>query len=884
MSKTVAVIDGNSLMHRAFHAVPPTMTAPDGTPTNAIFGFFNMLLKFIDEAVPDAIVCAFDCGKPAFRIEALAQYKAQRPPMDDNLRVQFPLVEQLLSAMNIPVVKVEGWEGDDILGTVAARNEALGNRTLLLTGDKDACQLASELTHIVSMKTGVSDIAILGPAEVEAKYGVGPAQIPDYLGLMGDTADNIPGVPGIGDKTARKLLQAYGSIEGLYQNLDKLKGKQLENVRDNKEAAFLSRQVATIVRDADFELDLEHVRFPDYDADAVSAAFGKIRMASVLRKVLALLDDGTQSSAAEIDIHTEELLTGNDAQALLEQAIEKGTLIGVAAAQTQAASLFDENHLLLACSVDARVALFEDAQAQAMLARVIEKLPFACVDAKQILHIAVPANNAELCSISQEVLFACKPMDIALAAYVIDSSIGGTKEFRKSPFAVILNEYAGRSLPEFEQVQDALAFEACACEALSSVLTRKLEESGNTQAFAQIDTPLIAVLTQMERNGAAIDVEKLASLGASTQASLQELRAHIVEIAGEDFNVDSPKQLAHILFEVLGLHPIKKTKTGYSTDESVLTELAIEHPLPGLVLKYRELAKIKSTYIDALPPLRASDNLIHTSFNVTVTTTGRLSSSDPNLQNIPVRSDFGRSIRACFVPLHEGDVFVSADYSQIELRLLAHLSNDAGLIAAFNSGADFHAQTASQVFGVPFDQVTPEMRSRAKAVNFGIVYGQQAFGLAQSLGIGFKDAQEMINRYFDAYPGVARYLSQTVQDASEKGYAETMYGRKRHIPELRQSNKVQRGFGERTAMNHPMQGSAADIIKLAMVAMQKRLIDEGLKAKIMIQVHDELDLSVPAEELERVVALCKDTMEHVVRLSVPLDVDVSWGRSWAEAH
>ena len=447
-----------------------------------------------------------------------------------------------------------------------------------------------------------------------------------------------------------------------------------------------------------------------------------------------------------------------------------------------------------------------------------------------------------------------------------------------------MEAHGGGALPEVAGDEARAAVAAAAARHLVEPLTRALEQEGSLAAYRDIDLPLVAVLAAMERTGAALDAERLAELGRSAQAELDELSQQIIDVAGEPFNIDSPKQLAHILFEVLGLTPLKKNQRGYSTDASVLKELAKESELPGLILRYREQAKLKSTYIDALPRMRAGDGRVHTQFNETVTTTGRLSSSDPNLQNIPVRTEAGRQIRACFVPLAPGELFLSADYSQIELRLLAHLSGDEHLVAAFNSGADFHASTAARVFGLPVEEVTPELRSRAKAVNFGIVYGQQAYGLSQSLDIPFGEAKAMIDRYFEAYPGVRAYLDATVAKAAEDGFAETMFGRKRHIPELKARNAQQRGFGERTAMNHPMQGSAADIIKMAMNEVERRLREEGFAAKLMIQVHDELDFSVPADEVERLAAMVREVMENVVALAVPLDVDVSWGATWAEAH
>ena len=874
MPKKVAVIDGNSLMHRAYHAVPPTMNAPDGTPTNAVFGFMSMLIKFVEMAQPDAIVCAFDAGKPAFRMQALEQYKAQRPPMDDELRVQFPLIEDLLGSMNIPVVKLEGWEGDDVLGTVSARDEELGYETLLVTGDKDAYQLASDLTRIVTTKKGITDVVIYGPDEVFERYGVTPAQFPDFLGLMGDSSDNIPGVPGIGQKTAAKLLARFGSMDGIYENLGELKGKQLENLQNNKDQAYLSRTVATIVRDVEFPLDLESTHFPSFTEEQVTEGFRKLRFNAHLAKVLALA--GMKAAPQKPAVAKGEVLDPSEAAALVEGAIASGEQIAIALEESAQASLFPEVRLCFA--VGERAVIAQGEQAEELLARVVREGRFAAHEVKKLLQTIYPADSGVPARVTDDEVRSARFFDVALAAYALNSSARGYE------LGALVEEHCEGVLPEAKDDDARLVLDARAIQALVAPLRRALEEDGTLDAYERIDVPLVAVLAVIERTGAAIDADRLAQLGRETGTAVDALRAQIVELAGEDFNVDSPKQLGHILFEVIGLTPKKKNQRGYSTDASVLKELAKEHELPGLVLRYRELAKIKSTYIDALPRLRGEDGRVHTTFNETVTTTGRLSSSDPNLQNIPVRTDFGRQIRACFVPLAEGEVFLSADYSQIELRLLAHLSGDEGLIEAFCSGEDFHAKTASRVFGLPVEEITPELRSRAKAVNFGIVYGQQAFGLAQSLDIPFGEAKEMIDRYFEAYPGVRTYLDETVAQAKRDGFAITMFGRKRHIPELRASNANTRAFGERTAMNHPMQGSAADIIKLAMTEVDRRLAEGGFKAKLLLQVHDELDFSVPTDEVEAVAALAKEVMENTAQLKVPLIADVSWGANWAEAH
>ncbi len=877
MSKKVAVIDGNSLMHRAYHAVPPTMNAPDGRPTNAVFGFIAMLLKFVDIAHPDALICAFDEGRPAWRMEVIEQYKAQRPPMDDDLKVQFPIIEELLSAMNVPVVRLKGWEGDDVLGTVAARDEALGYQTLLVSGDKDVYQLVSELTHVVTTKKGITDVAIYGPAEVQARYGVTPAQFPDFLGLKGDASDNIPGVPGVGDKTAAKLLQRFGTLEGIYENLDALKGKQLERIRDNKEAAFASRKVATIVRDLDFPLDLENCAFPAFDEAKVTEAFRNVRFNAHLSRVLKLV--GKEAEKTQAPLSWEPVVRGKEACALVDAARAAGECVGVAFVEPEQVSLFSSG-VLMAFSTGKGTALLAEEEALPLLVGLVREGVFCTLDVKRLLRRVYPADSGEPALVTEADLEGMRAFDLGLAGYVLNSSVA------QYSYDALLDAYCGGVLPEAKTDEDRAVVCAAAARQLVEPLTAALKRDGSERAYFDIDLPLVAVLAIMERTGAAIDCDRLAELGKQTEAELCGLREDIYSLAGETFNLDSPLQLSHILFEVLGLKPTKKTQRGYSTDASVLKELAKTHEMPVLILRYRELAKIKSTYIDALPRdvARTTDGRVHTTFNETVTTTGRLSSSDPNLQNIPVRTDFGRQIRECFTPLSPNERFLSADYSQIELRLLAHLSGDEHLVAAFCSGADFHASTASRVFDVPLDEVTPQLRSRAKAVNFGIVYGQQAFGLAQSLDIPFSEAKEMIERYFEAYPGVRSYLDATVAEAKERGYAVTMYGRKRHIPELRATSAGQRGFGERTAMNHPMQGSAADIIKLAMTQVQHRLSQEGFSAKLLLQVHDELDFSVPEDEVERLGAMVRDVMENVAELRVPLVVDVSWGANWAEAH
>ncbi len=878
MVKKIAVIDGNSLMHRAFHAVPATMNAPDGTPTNAAFGFLSMFLKFCETASPDGVICAFDAGRPEFRMQMLDRYKAQRPPMDDALRVQFPIIERILDSMDVPVVKLKGWEGDDILGTIAALDEDLGFETLLVTGDKDAYQLVTERTHVVTTKKGITDVVVYGPAEVEERYGVTPSQFPDFLGLKGDSSDNIPGVPGIGDKTAAKLLQQYGSIDGIYEHIDELKGKQRENLENSREAAYVSRQVATIVRDAPVCVDLESVSFPSFDASRVVETFGGLGFNAHLAKVLALAgEDESLAAPPSLDLPHETPLVGAQARAALEGAVSDAVMMGIEFLVPKQECLFSEPHRLFIGLEDA-ILRFDGDDADAVLAQLVRRGRFCCLDAKHVLRHVYPNDTSIAATVSGEELLKADFFDIGLAAYLLNSNVS------RYAYDALCDTYLHAGMPLRETEDEQAAVNAVVAQRLHRPLAEALQRDGSFECYDGIDRPLVATLLMMERVGAALDVDGLSKMSSDTQSEIDAVRARIYELAGGEFNVDSPKQLGHVLFETLGLPAGKKNQRGYSTDAATLKKLEGEHEIAGRVLRYRELAKMKSTYLDALPRMRQGDGRVHTSFNQTVTTTGRLSSSEPNLQNIPVRTEFGRRVRGCFVPLREDDVFVSADYSQIELRLLAHLSGDEHLIHAFNSGADFHAATAARVFDVAVEDVTPALRSRAKAVNFGIVYGQQAYGLAQSLGIGFKEAAEMIDRYFEAYPGVRSYLDEVVERAKRDGYAVTMFGRKRHIAELRSSNAATRGFGERTAMNHPMQGSAADIIKLAMAEVQRRLIDGGFDSKLMLQVHDELDFSVPREELEVLTSMAGEVMSSVVELDVPLIVEISSGENWAQAH
>ncbi len=898
--RTIAVIDGNSLIHRAFHALPPTMTAPDGRPTNAAFGFISMLAKMVADLRPDGVVVAFDLGKPAFRVEALSQYKVHRPPTDLQLKVQFPIVKELLHALDVPIVEIEGWEGDDILGTLARSGEEAGIRMLLVTGDRDAFQLVSERVKVVTTKKGITDIVTYGPAEVLERYGVTAGQVPDFLGLKGDTSDNIPGVPGVGEKTAAKLLQQYGTLDEVLARAGDIPGKLGENLREHRGSALASRTVATIVCDVPIDLDLASVEFGTFDPHDVAAAFAALRFTSLLDRVLALRGTAGatphQPPAAAPEV-PDAGATGASAaaspaaprcanRACIEGAegLERvrawiaapAEWLGVAIDDGAGASLFGDHRELAIAGPDGVVLTDPDAEAGA-LDLLLRSGRVAAGDVKTLLQEVCPPDEADACDAVFEAVEPARIFDIAVAAYLLESNRSSYE------LGALSADYLGEPLPEPSDDTPRAVVLASAAADLAAELEQRLIADDSLAVFRDIEMTLVPVLTRMERVGVGLDASVLSGLSVDAETSIDALRTHIHDLAGYEFTIDSPKQLSEVLFEKLGLPSSKKTKTGFSTDASVLADLAPLHPIAAKIVEYRELTKLKSTYLDALPRMLGRDGRLHTSFNQTVAATGRLSSSNPNLQNIPVRTEYGRRIRAAFVPAEQGDLIVSADYSQIELRILAHLSGDAGLIEAFTSGMDFHQATAARVFGVDPSEVEPGMRSRAKAVNFGIVYGQSAHGLADTLKIGRAEAQAMIDRYYAAYPRVRTYLDETVADAHREGFATTLYGRKRRIPELASGNFNLRAFGERTAMNHPMQGTAADIMKLAMIEVDRCLRADGFRARMVLQVHDELVFESPAEEVSRLSAMAAGAMSGVAQLAVPLEVSVAFGPNWASA-
>ena len=908
--RTFAVIDGNSLMHRAFHAVPPTMNAPDGRPTNAIFGFLNMFLKMIDAFNPDGVVVAFDKGKPRVRMEMLPQYKAQRPPMDPDLHAQFPMIKELLAALNVPILQSEGWEGDDILGTMARLGEEAGCDMLLVTGDRDMYQLVTEHVNVVSTRKGLSDVAIMTPESVDDLYhGITPALVPDFYGLKGDTSDNIPGVPGIGPKKASALIAQYGSLDEVIAHADEVKGKMGENLRAHIDDALLSRKVATIRTDAPVELDFEATSFPAFSADEVSAALGTLGITAMQNRFLALIGGEDGAAASTFEIPAVLRAAAGDAGALGAVAAEVSRVIDagewVAAVvddDKEEGALFGLTRTLWLATSKGLFALEEgDSGAAAevegfnfahgviagVLARLFMKGRVASPDMKALLHELSPIDSSELELMDPLAVDSTRIFDTVVAAYLLDSD---RSEFDE---VYLADTYLQMALPAARGAEGAgedapapAARTAALTLALVAPLRDRMARENAANVFDGIEMPLVPVLAKMERAGMLVDPDRLHSLSEGLATQIAEVERSIRDLAGDEtFNIGSPMQLSHVLFDVMGLPTkgLKKTKRGYySTNAKVLSDLARDHEIVRLILDWREKSKIKSTYLDTLGPLRRGDGRVHTTYNQTITATGRLSSSDPNLQNIPTRSELGRTVKTAF-SAGEGSVFLAVDYSQIELRLLAHLSGDEHLVRAFNEGEDFHAETAARVFGVPVSEVTPDLRSRAKAVNFGIVYGQQAYGLSQSLHISMAEARDMIDRYYEAYPGVRTFLDSVVARAKQTGYAETMYGRRRHIPELKAKNPQLRGFGERTAMNHPMQGTAADIIKIAMARVSRRLEEEGFAAHMILQVHDELDFECPVNEVERLTTMVRDVMEHVVDLRVPLIAEASTGITWADA-
>lgn len=859
MKENIVIIDGSSLLYRAFFAIPH-LSDPQGRPTNAIYGFLNMLLKLYSELNPQYVAVAFDKGKYTFRNDLYDGYKATRKEAPDDLRPQFALIREVLDCLGISVLEQEGYEGDDIIGTLAKNMAAEGYAVDVVTGDRDALQLVTNDVTVYLTKKGITQMLAVTPAVMEEEYGYTPAQVIEMKALMGDTADNIPGVPGVGEKTALKLISQFGSVTGVYEHLADVKGKKLqEKLADNKDKALLSKDLATIRCDLDLTYTIDQFQPQPRQAD-VAELFKSLGFRNLLERFAAFdrfahLESGADAAAAPVV----EAIEAPLADSLKDQ------IVAVAAE-------FDDHQPIPALTG---------------LSMATEKGAFTVPpegygDYLSVLPQAkavITADGKNLTKAVSAVASGRLPLkDIILAAYLLDptrTSYGLT--YISETFDVNLQE------PADDEAKRLVSDAAFALSVWPKV-EEKMGEASLTDLYASIEEPLVRTLAVMEMNGFTVDTERLMAMKSELSTQADALEEAIYDDAGETFNISSPKQLGVILFEKLKLPVIKKTKTGYSTDSSVLDALMDQHPMIDKILRFRALKKLISTYLDGLEPLISPETgRIHTHFNQMVTSTGRLSSSDPNLQNIPIRTEQGRKIRSIFIPGDGYDYIVSGDYSQIELRLLAHLSQDPTMIDGFQKGQDIHRRTASEVFGIPWDEVTPEARSHAKAVNFGIIYGISDFGLARNISISRQKAKEYIESYFARYSTIHDYMNGLIESAKQSGMAVTMFGRRRTLPDINSKNFTRRSFAERTAMNTPIQGSAADIIKLAMNAVQEEIEKRQLKSRLLVQVHDELVLEVPAGEKEEIEKLLKDTMEHIVDLSVPLVVDIHSGANWEEA-
>ena len=846
------ILDGNSIINRAFYGIR-MLNAPDGTPTNAVYGFLSTFRRVFDLAQPQAVCVAFDVHAPTFRHEQYALYKAQRKPMPEELAVQMPLLKQTLDYMGVRRLELAGWEADDLLGTVARRCEAAGWTCDVVTGDKDSLQLITDSTHVFNVKTrmGQTDTIEYTPERFREEYGFDPIRMIDLKALMGDSSDNIPGVPGIGEKTAKDLLVRFGTVADIYRDLDALDIKPgvRKKLTEGRESAQLSFDLATIRTDAPIDFALESAVWDhDYQPELYDW-FRRLNFTSLSEKWGLQPADGAgapSSALPAVDV------TDQDALHTLEQAVTAAPYVAVLAPDgLDTLTLCDGK----ACYALSWEQLGDDYNAFLRLL-FSDRVRKAGHNIKDLMHTLLDEGLP-----TDGFVF-----DTALAAYLLDATAGSYDLPR------LAQTYLGEELPDVQSVW-----------ALQPVLHEKMDAQAMLPLYTDIELPLCPVLARMEQAGFLVDRKALYDFGESLTSSIEQLQQSIWALAGEPFNIQSPKQLGSVLFERLMLPAGKKTKTGWSTNAAVLDKLRGKHPIVEQILDYRTLTKLKSTYADGLLKEISADGRIHTNFQMTVTATGRLSSTEPNLQNIPVRRELGAQIRKMFVA-SPGKVLVDADYSQIELRLLAHIANDETMIAAFRSGEDIHAVTASQVFGVPLAEVTPLQRSHAKAVNFGIVYGISAFSLAQDIGVFQNEAKAYMDSYFAKYHGVRAYMTRVVEQAKADGYVTTLFGRRRDLPELKSSNFNLRSFGERVALNMPIQGTAADIIKAAMVRVDARMRAEHLQARLLLQVHDELIVECPAEEAETVKGILIEEMEHVVDYRVPLLVDAKIGASWAEAH
>ena len=870
MREKIVLIDGHSILNRAFYGVPD-LTNSEGLHTNAVYGFLNIMFKVLDEEKPEYLTVTFDVHAPTFRHKMFADYKGTRKPMAEELRQQVPVIKDVLKAMKIEIIEKEGLEADDLLGTISCMCEEKGMDVSIISGDRDTLQLATEHVKIRIPKTkqGRTEVEDYNAADVEEKYGVTPKEFIDVKALMGDAADNIPGVPGVGEKTATKIIQQYKSIENAYEHVDELKPPRAsKNLKEFWEQAKMSKTLATIETHADIAFDVEKAKLGELYTKEAYEFFQRLQFKNMLGRFEAGI------SANEIEQNFREVTERAEIEKVFAEARQAETA-GAAFSRDPgnvlplfahpsgfgriAVAYGTDKIFSIPCDMDTDMEyLFGELSRLAGTVKC-----FSMCGLKEYLSYLPDADSGS-------------SFDVIVAAYLLNplKSDYDYEDVAREQLGLLIDENMGQA--------ERACYEAYTAYAAAPVLKKKLEETGMDRLFREIEMPLVFTLYDMEQAGVKVEAEALKAYGDQLGTRIVELEKEIYEMAGEEFNINSPKQLGVILFEKLGMPHAKKTKTGYSTAADVLDKLAPDYPVVAKILEYRQLTKLKSTYADGLAGFIGSDGRIHGKFNQTITATGRISSTEPNLQNIPVRMELGRLIRKVFVP-KAGCVFVDADYSQIELRILAHCSGDEQLIQAYREAKDIHRMTASQVFHTPFDEVTDLQRRNAKAVNFGIVYGISSFGLSQDLSITRKEAAQYIEHYFETYPGIKRFLDDAVAHAKEKGYAVTLFGRRRPVPELKSSNFMQRSFGERVAMNAPIQGTAADIIKIAMIGVNGELKKRNMKSRLILQVHDELLIEADEPEEEEVKAILKEQMEHAAELSVPLIADMHTGHSWYEA-
>lgn len=904
------IIDGNSLVHRAFHAIPPLSTS-QGLVINAVYGFTNMLLKILAEESPRCAAVAFDRGRVTFRHDDFEDYKAHRSPTPEDLRPQFPVIKEVLAAMRIPVYELEGFEADDLIGTISSRAEEAGMENIIVTGDRDALQLVSPLTRVRLTKKGISEFEDYDEGRVWDRYGINPNQYTDFKGLTGDSSDNIPGIPGIGEKTATRLLQEYGNLEKAIASAGELNSRTGELLRSGCGQAELSKKLVTIRRDVPVDIDLEKCRWQGPDYKELLEVFKKLEFKSLIKSIY--WDKKTSPAGKPVKGKSRSRKTGRQAlpgpdletypvdYQRLDSAVKLKTFLKTvqragkivlsldeADGRVAAAGFaLDENrvyYLSLSgqnCEQpdtpgEAGISLFTASGTglkgtSTLAGKALETLRTICED----------NNIKKYCHHGKDLIRLLNRHGIHLSHLAFDTMIASYLLNPASPNREIKDialEHLSAVLPEGEKELPAKAL--CILQ-LVQILDSKLKLLDQDRLFYEVELPLVQVLASMEIEGVTVDKEQLESMSKELGSQIEHLAGQIYRLAGKEFNINSTRQLGKILFDDLKLPVVKKTKTGYSTDADVLDELAMSHEIVAKVLEYRQMMKLKSTYTDGLAALvNPVTGKLHTTLHQTVTATGRLSSSEPNLQNIPVRLEMGRLIRKVFIPSREENLLLTADYSQIELRVLAHISGDPVLISAFRNGEDIHTRTAAEIFGVNPAEVTREMRSRAKAVNFGIVYGLSDYGLAREIKVGRQEAKLYIENYFARYAGVKTYIDRVIREAREKGYVTTLLNRRRYLPDLFSPNRTIRNFGERTAMNTPIQGSAADIIKLAMVNISRELAEHGLRAKMILQVHDELIFDCPAGEINALEELVRRCMENAIILDVPLTVDIKAGPNW----